>query len=384
MGSETELPPLKFIAKPLVPTELMAPPIWLIKGILPEGFLTLLRGLPGSFKTYLMVSMVCCLATGMPWLGRRTKKCNVLLIGADDPDGPRMRAQAWCNYHDVPFEAVASTLFDQPVNLHYDVEVDTAIENINRQGIKPDLVVWDTLFHTTIGADLTLPKDVLPIFVRARKLLKEIQAHSGFLVHHTPKDGRSTFGSVTIPASVDVIMDAEENVPGSTITLSNPRMRRARAFDPIEIRLAPIKVETLPDDEGVKFVANGAPAPAKATAKEKDLSNMEFVLEIVLGNRATNADWMVAMQQFAKGKKGWSQANFDKKLGELKKANRVTGGGAQGEYYSSPPIPQRLKPLGATVSPNPRMPPPSTTWRPQRRRRPAKTTLSKRTLNLIP
>lgn len=134
-------------------------------------------------------------------------------------------------------------------------------------------------------------------------------------------------------------MDAEENVPGSTITLSNPRMRRARAFDPIEIRLAPIKVETLPDDEGVKFVdqlvvANGAPAPAKATAKEKDLSNMEFVLEIVLGNRATNADWMVAMQQFAKGKKGWSQANFDKKLGELKKANRVTGGGAQGEYYS--------------------------------------------------
>lgn len=117
MGADDNTP-LKFIAKPLVPTELMAAPIWLIKGVLPEGFLTLLKGLPGSYKTFLMVSMVCCLATGTPWLGRRVKQSKVLLIAADDPDGPRMRAQAWCKHHGLPFEAVRVALFDQAVNLH--------------------------------------------------------------------------------------------------------------------------------------------------------------------------------------------------------------------------------------------------------------------------
>ena len=40
---------------------------------------------------------------------------------------------------------------------------------------------------------------------------------------------------------------------------------------------------------------------------------------------------MAATQDYGKG---WSEANFDKKLAELKRAKRVTGGGAQGLYYS--------------------------------------------------
>jgi AAA domain len=112
MGADDPLP-LKFIAKPLAPTKLLPAPVWLIKGVLPEGFLSLLKGLPGSFKTFETVSMVCCLATGQPWLGYPTKKCNVLYIAADDPDGPRMRAQAWCKYFGLPFELIDAVMFDQ-------------------------------------------------------------------------------------------------------------------------------------------------------------------------------------------------------------------------------------------------------------------------------
>jgi AAA domain len=349
--------PIRFVAKPLVPAELLEAPVWLIKGVLPEGFLSLLKGLPGSFKTFTAVSMALCIATGHLWCDRRTKRSRVLYIAADDPDGPRMRGQAWVKYHaadlknlGITLESINAVMFDQAVNLHSEEAVKIAAEDICGQDLRPDLIVWDTLFHTTLGADLTLPKDVLPVFRRARELMAKTGARSGLMVHHTPKDGKGTFGSVAIPASVDVIINSEANGP-DTATLTNERMRRAPVFDPIEIKLAPVKVETLPDDEGVceadqLAVATGAPSGVKSSKKPDDLESMEFILEGPLGNRATRTQWMTRMQEFGRG---WSEANFDKKLGILKKQGRVTGGGAQGEYYSVADTPEARKPRGATT-----------------------------------
>ena len=79
------------------------------------------------------------------------------------------------------------------------------------------------------------------------------------------------------------------------------------------------------------FVATPVKKDARTTKKEDDLTAMEDVLETILGNRALSREWMAAMQDYGKG---WSEANFDKKLAELKRAKRVTGGGAQGLYYS--------------------------------------------------
>ena len=122
-------------------------------------------------------------------------------------------------------------------------------------------------------------------------------------------------------------------------------MRRSRRFDPIEIKLTSIKVETLPDDEGETtideiVVTDSAAAPAKASKQEEDLSNMEFVLETVLGNKAISSVWQEAMEVFSKNSKnpkkrtGWSKASFQRKLDTLKQQGRVTGGGGEGLYYS--------------------------------------------------
>jgi hypothetical protein len=305
--------PAKFVAKPLVPSELLEAPVWLIKGILPAGFLSLLKGLPGSFKTFEAVAMALCIATGLPFFGRRTKRSNVLYIAADDPDGPRMRAQAWAKHYAADLKnlsispnSINAVMFDQAVNLHSDQDIGIAAEDIKRQRLKPDLLVWDTLFHTTLGADLTLPKDVLPIFRRARELMAKIGASSGLMVHHTPKDGRGTFGSVAIPASVDVIIDSEKTAP-NIARFSCERMRRAPPFDPIDITLATVTVRTKPDEEGIDevdllVVASGAPSVDKKTSKkDKDLEMMEFNLEWILGNKATHKQWLEQTQKFSKG-----------------------------------------------------------------------------------
>ena len=213
--------PLKFIAKPLMPAELLPAAKWLIKGILPEGFLTVLKGLPGSFKTYIADSMALCLAAQLPWCGHRTKFCIPLYIAADDPDGPLIRAQAWGKHHGIPPDIIKAMVFNLPVNLHKQEEVECAAENILRQGLKPGLIIWDTLFHNSLGADLRKPEDVLPIFNRERWLMKEVGADTGLTLHHTPKDGIGFFGSVSLEGTVDVILHSEEKDPPQQLSAAN-------------------------------------------------------------------------------------------------------------------------------------------------------------------
>jgi hypothetical protein len=50
-------------------------------------------------------------------------------------------------------------------------------------------------------------------------------------------------------------------------------------------------------------VTDSAAAPAKASKQEEDLSNMEFVLETVLGNKAASSVWGEAMKSFSKNSK---------------------------------------------------------------------------------
>jgi hypothetical protein len=93
-------------------------------------------------------------------------------------------------------------------------------------------------------------------------------------------------------------------------------------------------------------VVSGAAGVGKKSKKQDDLTNMETVLEITLQNRATRTQWLTAMQNFGRG---WSEANFDKKLGVLKSQKRVTGGGAQGEYYSVSYSPEAQRARGQAV-----------------------------------
>ena len=100
----------------------------------------------------------------------------------------------------------------------------------------------------------------------------------------------------------------------------------------LTVTLEKVPIETANGPEQNLAVISGTVAAVKKSSKKlDDLTAMETVLELTLGNKATRTQWMTGMQSYGRG---WSEANFDKKLGELKKQGRVTGGGGQGEYYS--------------------------------------------------
>jgi putative DNA primase/helicase len=277
-----------YIPEPMIPKGPLPATAWLIKGLVPAGFLTCLKGMPGSFKTFEAVAMACCMATGLPFCGQRTKVCTVLYIAADDPDGPQARAQAWVNQHreiledqGIPLDLPNLMILKRAVNLHSNDAVVRAIMDIKKLGVRYDVIFIDTLFHSTIGANLSEAKDALPIMQRVRELMVKAGAKSCVLVHHTPKDGKGTFGSVVILASVDVIIDSVWKDEKSA-TLSCERMRRSAPFKPFDITFKSVKVETEPDDEGITeeeqlVVVSSAPAAKPMTKEASDLESMEWV-----------------------------------------------------------------------------------------------------------
>jgi hypothetical protein len=351
MDSDSKKPKFEFQLQPLASDKLLQPPRWIIKGIWPKGCMTLFKGLPGAYKSFNTLAMNLCAWSGLPFCGRPVKRCKPFYIGADDPDGVKLRAQAWVKYHEnqlrelgIPLDFMDAMLLDRAVNFAKQDEVDRACEDIKRQ-FKPDAITIDTFFHSTVGADLSQPKEVLPIITRIKKFLADLEAHTSMLVHHTPKDGKGFWGSVIIEGTVDVMIHCEVNEKiADTATLTCERTKGDRKFAPIDITLKAQVIKTLPDEDAVDeveqlVVVSGAPSPEKKTAADENLEMIEFFLQTFLGNKATHAQIVKQMQKYATGsdgklKRGWSEDSIDRMLAKLKERGRIVGGGEQGEYYS--------------------------------------------------
>jgi AAA domain len=340
---------LIWVAEPLVPIGLLPAPEWLIEGMLPECGLGADYGQPGSFKTWLAIAEAMCLATGLPFCSRRTKRCNVLYIAADDPERPQQRAQAWTKHYEpvlrergIPVDFSNAVIFKKAVNLHEEGDVVIAAKNIKRQWLKPDIIFFDTLFHSSIGADLNSPEDMLRVVGRARWFMAEVGARAGVIIHHTPKDGKSLFGTNALLASVDVLWRLETATAPNTAKLTCDRMRGARSFDPIELTFQSISLRMAPNSWGDEWIeqlvlSSTMPAAKQKTQEDEDLEMMEFNLESLLGNKATNSAWFEQMVKWTSrnGKQeGWSKSTFNRKLKKLKEDGRVTGEGNQGDFYS--------------------------------------------------
>jgi hypothetical protein len=281
-------------------------------------------------KTYVLISWLMCLDTGIPWCGRRTQRASSLLITPDDPRGAIIRAQAFADYYDVRREDVRSVIFEEPVNLYVRLEVERAVENILRQGIKPGILAFDTLFHNSASADLKEPDVVLGLFRNMRWMTQEIGAHTPITTHHPPKDGKGLWGSIMIVGDVGVIHDFEKLAPDST-KLTCERMKLARIPDPMEVRTEFVQVETrcVEDDgehkvgdlvmveEMVVVVAEEPAEAPKDSSLEKVADILEVAVALYLRNSATHASVIAKTREL-------TPLKFNKKTGLMQPISERT------------------------------------------------------------
>ncbi|OOG58058.1 hypothetical protein B0E49_04305 [Polaromonas sp. C04] len=175
-------------------SELMdTPPMaWLVKGLVPQQGLGIFYGPSGAGKSFLLLDMVCAIAEGEPWFGRRTTRAPVIYLCLEGAAGFVGRIKAWQAAQKRPFPELVR-LVVQPFNLHSQQDVRdllTAVKSLVKSlpgELGPPVIVVDTLNRAMAGADENGSAD-MGLSLQACALLVEHTKGLVLLAHHSGKD----------------------------------------------------------------------------------------------------------------------------------------------------------------------------------------------------
>ena len=196
---------------PVIPsTERLIDPYLLLGGQI------VLAALPKTFKTYVALSWCCCVVTGHPWLDHPVKKGKVLYIALESYHGVLRRKEAWRKKHGYSKADLDNLIcITVPINFAQAGSIDKALVDLAAQGFRPDLIVIDTWFKSTAGANVSDQAEMTAALQRLtifQKTLEEVTEFKDALpqvtiliIAHTDKKGVDLFGSVTQFANCDVL-----------------------------------------------------------------------------------------------------------------------------------------------------------------------------------
>lgn len=190
--------------------DVMPEPTWLFPDLLPAESTAMLYGASGGYKSFLALDIALTLAAGIEGFGAPAREQQaVVYVAAEGPRSvSRYRRPAWRLARGVegpiPFHLVTDMpLADVPQM------IEEFINQIKVKGVKPKLIVLDTLARAMAGLNENDAKDAGKL-IEAIEALKRIFGCSILVVHHTGKEeGRGARGSSALLAGFDTAIEVK-------------------------------------------------------------------------------------------------------------------------------------------------------------------------------
>lgn len=176
---------------------------WAVEGVVPAQGVLVVYGGPGSGKTVLLLDMIRCVSSGLPWFGRPVTQQLVWYIALEGGAGLRLRVLAAEKHHGEPFRA--KFIFDSFSFLkEEDVkELLALIDAYDGVG----LIVIDTLACAMPGGDENSSRDMGSVVAGARALQQKTGG-AVLLVHHTGKEAkRGMRGHSVLLGAIDTAIE---------------------------------------------------------------------------------------------------------------------------------------------------------------------------------
>jgi hypothetical protein len=231
----TEEPPI------LVPRQLLnieswddiedEPVEWLIKDLLPRRSLVALYGPPGSFKSFVALSIAEAIATGNEWMGREVETPGaVLYICGEGFGGVGARIKACKIYNKTP-AGTEIYVIRAALNLRssaddFDLLMASIKDLMERTGVQFELVQIDTLARA-FGAGNENNSEDMAAFIHNTGRIQRMLGCSLMVVHHSGKDAlkglrghSSLLGAVDTQlelAKIDSVPNPASDIAGSAI-----------------------------------------------------------------------------------------------------------------------------------------------------------------------
>jgi KaiC/GvpD/RAD55 family RecA-like ATPase len=226
---------------------------YLVKDVFDRGQIIVLWGAPGSGKTFLATHLSAHIGAGVPWVGRRVKRGQVLYICAESTR-KRLENRVTVLKQKYPELAQSEVIF-VPVFLDLLHGEEDIADVLAACKSLPDiaLVVIDTLAVTMAGGDENAPEDM----GRYVGNVKRIKAETGaavMIVHHGGKDAsRGMRGHSSLIGALDaeLVVERIEAAPGqpSRIVKAGKLREGISGADLFAFELEPHSIGVDPDGD---------------------------------------------------------------------------------------------------------------------------------------
>lgn len=294
---------------------------WLVKNLIPQGCITVMAGYPGSFKTFLLMDLAICLATGNKFLGEfEVSKTKVLFI--DEENGEKIlqrRIKKLTKEQNLDFEIISLSGFKLKDS---DNIISYCIKN------KIEVIVMDSLIRIHSG-DENSSSDMAKLFDEFKKF--KVNNLSVIFAHHNRKTGQNRAnptedmrGSSEIFAFVDAGLSVKKENNGKEIKITPIKLR-------IDEEAKPFIVTVTDEENCVSFNYNGV------TEEKNKLSKPEQAKELItslLNEENNNELYQKEIVDLLKNKVGESAIKIaikDMLANSLIKSRRGEG---NAQYYS--------------------------------------------------
>lgn len=245
----------------------LEPPSYVVEDTITETGFTLIYGPTASFKSFLALDLLLCMAYGKPWCGKEVLPKTVLYIAGEGVGGVKKRVRAWRQEHGMldtkaPFYMLRHGLnFTKPEDI--DALLTLARDFTQRTGLTVDFAAVDTVARAMVGSDEN-DASSMGLFVSACDKVRHHLNCGLIAVHHTGKDKElGARGSNALPAAVDTEIFVERTEGTERMTMKITKQKddeetAPRRFVAVKVDLprAGIKPVTSlvlkPDDEEQK------------------------------------------------------------------------------------------------------------------------------------
>jgi hypothetical protein len=160
---------------------------WLVEGLIPAQGFCALYGRPGSYKSFVALYLAAMIATGSEAFGRATEAGDVVYLLGEGGSGLKPRRDALIKHYGLS-AGVKVHFIRAQLNLRStDADATAMIQAVQAQGLKPALLIIDTLARAFGAGNENASEDMGAFILQCGRIQDELNT-AVLIVHHSGKD----------------------------------------------------------------------------------------------------------------------------------------------------------------------------------------------------
>lgn len=181
---------------------------WIVQGVIPSKGVVSVYGPSGSGKTFLVIDMASCIARGVDFFGKRTKRVPVTYVGLEGEAGLKNRVYAYRKHHG-DFGTVM--MITSKMNILESHDQQRLLRTMVRNSMIGGLLIVDTMAKSAPGMNENDSSEMSRYIAAVEDLARETNS-CVLLVHHSGKDTeRGPRGHSSFLAGIDAAVEVKRD-----------------------------------------------------------------------------------------------------------------------------------------------------------------------------